>query len=283
MSPTETERTIMETKYVEAVGFETEGAPLYNIRWSAIFAGLAVGLGIHLLLMLIGMAAGLAVFGTGGRPDGSSLSVAAAVWNTISMVIAALIGGYVAARASGLRRSLDGMLHGVVSWGATMIFFVALTGSLTGNALSGLFGMASSPVAANIASGSASTVGELLGSLERGDRSAAVSILRDRFGMTEEQAGSAADRAMAMTGSSPGSGLGAGTTDEGMTDAARAASVASGWLALVILLSLVAGAGGGVLGARGARKRALPGGHGEQRLVRTHNIPPPRGGIATPG
>jgi hypothetical protein len=273
----------METRTVEAVGFETEGPPLYSIRWPAIFAGLAVGLGIHLLLMLIGMATGLAVFGTGGRPDGESISVAAAVWNTISMVIAALIGGYVAARASGLRRSVDGMLHGVVSWGATMIFFVLLTGSLTGNALSGLFGMANSPAVANITSGSASTIGDLLAGLERGDRNAAVSILRDRFGMTEEQASSAADRAMALTGRSAGSGTAAGTADDDVSDAARAASVASGWLSLVILLSLLAGASGGVLGARGARKRALPGGHGEQRLVRTHNIPPPRGGIATPG
>lgn len=274
----------METRTVEAAGFESEGIPLYSIRWPAVFAGLAVGLGIHLLLMLVGMATGLAVFGTGERPDGGSISMAAAVWNTISMIIAALIGGYVAARASGLRRSVDGMLHGVVSWGATMLFFVVLTGSLTGNALSGLFGMASSPVAANIASGSASTVGDLLAGLERGDRSAAISILRDRFGLTQEQAGSAADRALAMTGragsASPGT---TAEADEQVTDAARAASVASGWLSVVILLSLLAGAGGGLLGARGARKRALPGGHGEQRLVRTHNIPPPRSGIPTAG
>lgn len=263
----------METRNLEFTGGETDGLPLNNIRWAAIFAGLAVGLGVTLLLMLIGMATGLAVYGSGARPDGESISLAAGLWNTITMFIAALVGGFVAARASGLRRSMDGMLHGVVSWGATMLFFAVLTGAVTGNALSGAFGMATQIPAT---SRTGPTAGDLLGSLERGDRAATIETLRDRFGLSQDVAGSAADRAQALTGQS-GQSASAGTTrttpEERVNDTARTASAASAWLSVVIFLSLVAGAGGGLLGAGAVRRRAVAGRHGEQRLGRSHTTP----------
>lgn len=236
---------------------DIEGTPLYSVRWSAILAGLAVGLGIHILLMLIGVAAGFAVFGAGERPAGESVTVAAGIWNTVSMLISAFIGGYVASRSSGLRRTSDGMLHGVVSWGATMLFFSIVTGSVTGNALNGVLGAATNTAAATAAArGGESGVGELLSSLERGDRSAAVSVLQNRFGMTPDQASRAADQALAMTGRSPSGAV--VPPREVTTDVAQTASAASAWLSGAILLSLLAGAGGGLLGARGAQRRALP-------------------------
>jgi hypothetical protein len=263
----------METRTLETSSFDSAGAPLSGIRWAAVFAGLAVGLGVQLLLMLIGVAFGFAVYGAGGRPEGASLSVAAATWNTISLLIAALIGGFVAARASGLRRSVDGMLHGVVAWGAAMLFFAIVTGSLTGGAVSGLLGLTTPPTAS--AGADVSTMGDLLSGLERGDRSATVTVLRDRFGLSQAQAEQIADRALAMTA---GPGVAPPAASDDLNDAALTASAASAWLSVMILLSLAAGAGGGLLGARGARKRALPGhGHGEPRTVHTrttqHDIP----------
>jgi hypothetical protein len=238
---------------------EMEGPHLYSIRWSAILAGLAVGLGIQVLLMLIGVAAGFAVFGAGQRPEGESITVAAGIWNTVSMLISAFIGGYVASRASGLRRTSDGMLHGVVSWGATMLFFSLMTGSVTGNALSRALGVATNTaVTATAARPGDSAVGELLSSLERGDRTSAIGVLENRFGMSSEQARRAADQALTMTGRSP---AGADTRTGEVSNAAQAASAASAWLSGAILLSLLAGAGGGLLGARGSRRRALPDRH----------------------
>ncbi|MGE5469516.1 MAG: hypothetical protein ACM3X0_01830 [Bacteroidota bacterium] len=257
----------METRIVETAGIDTEGAPLYAIRWPAVFAGLAVGLGINLLLMLIGIAAGFAVFGSGARPEGSSVSIAAAIWNTISMALAALIGGYVAARSSGLRRATDGMLHGVVAWGATLLCLVALTGSVTGNALSGMVNVAANTAGIAATRSSDTSMAELLATLEKGDRDAAVRMLRDRFGLSQEQANTTADRALSMTG------RGSTTSSDKVTGAAQAASTASAWLSMVILLSLLAGAGGGLLGARGARQRALPGRHVEHR-VHLHSTGP---------
>ncbi|NMG54484.1 hypothetical protein [Aromatoleum aromaticum] len=255
-----------ETRSVDPVGvssvtIEPEGTPLYSIRWSAVIAGFAVGLGVHVLFVLIGIAAGLAVVGAGERPEGGSISIAAATWNTVSMLIAAFIGGYVASRSSGLRRTSDGMLHGVVSWGATMLFFAILTGSVTGNALGGMFGMAANTATTAAASAAAvpgeSGVGELLSSLERGDRAATVNVLQNRFGMSPDQASRAAEQALALTGRSP-SGADAQAGGGERIDVAQTASAASAWLSAAILLSLLAGAGGGLLGARGARRPIVP-------------------------
>lgn len=267
----------METRSVETAGFDPLSAPLGGIRWPAVFAGLAVGLSVYLLLMLIGIAAGFAVYGAGGRLAGSSLSFSAALGNTIGMFIAAMVGGYVAARASGLRRNVDGMLHGVVSWGAAILCFAVFTGSLTGNAVTGLFGMAvSTTISARGTDGpDSATVGELLASLERGDRPAAVDILRDRFGLSQEQAGRAADRALAMSGRASAASPEARSDVSG---AAQTASAASAWLGAMVLLSLLAGAGGGLLGARGARQRALHGRYDEQRVVHTHGTRMPSPG-----
>lgn len=263
----------METSSVEVTSLDSRAIPLDGIRWPAVFAGLAVGLGVNLLLMLFGVAAGFAVYGAGGRPDGSSLSIAAGVWNTISMIIAALIGGYVAARSSGLRRNIDGVIHGVVAWGASMLFFAMLTSTVTGGAISGIFGAAvTPPVAARPAD--AASVGDLLSSLERGDRQTTINIMRDRFGLNDEQAGLAADRALALAGRPEAASPEARRE---VSDAAQTASAASTWLSVMILLSLLAGAGGGLLGAHGARKRGLHGRYDEQRIVRRqstqHNIP----------
>lgn len=260
----------MEARRMETGSFDAESIPLDAIRWPAVFAGLTVGLGVYLLLMLFGIAAGFAVYGTGERPDGASMSIAAATWNAIGMLIAALVGGFVAARASGLRRTADGMIHGVVSWGAAMLFFAILSGSLTGTAISGMFGMTStSPVAAR--SANPVPLGDLISSLERGDRASAMSIMRERFGLSEEQAAEAADRALAMSGRSAASPQ----AGNDVRDAAQVASAASTWLSAMILLSLLAGAGGGLLGARGARKRALHGRYDDQRVARNAqpNVP----------
>lgn len=253
----------MVTRVIEGASPEAEGISLCSIRWSAIFAGLAVGLGTNLLLMLIGVALGLAVYATGGRPEGSSIPIAAGVWNTFSMLVSALVGGYVAARASGLRRSLDGMLHGAVAWGATTLFFAILTGSVTGSAVSGAFGAASTSFSAVAGAASETALTQLLASVERGDREGAVRILRDRLGLSEEQARRATDQAMSAAGRSGGMPNRAGEVDT----AVEAATAASAWLGAAILLSLIAGAGGGVLGARGARKRSQPGRYAERRSM----------------
>jgi hypothetical protein len=102
-----------------SVGATTAGfrLPTFGLRWGAVFAGLAVGIATNIVLLLVGVAAGLAAIEVADGAGEGTVTIAAGIWHTLSMMAAALAGGYVAARASGLRRTADGMLHGAVAWG----------------------------------------------------------------------------------------------------------------------------------------------------------------------
>jgi hypothetical protein len=190
--------------------------PINAVRWSAVLAGMAVGIAVQIVFNLGGIAFGLAL---NLRGDEYVIRLAADAWNTLSMLAGALVGGYVAARASALRRIADGMLHGTVAWGATTLVFAVLA-STTAGALSGLF----------------STIAEI-----------------GRLGVV-----AAAETGSAISTPAP---VTAGT-------AARAAATASGWLAVAIVLSLLAALVGGALGARGARRFT----HGTLRPGLTPNV-----------
>lgn len=217
--------------------------PQYTVRWSAIFAGLVVGIATNLFLMLLGAAAGLAVFDVGENAGNGTVPLAAAIWNAICMIIAAFAGGYVAARTSGMRRVSDGILHGVVAWGATMLISAFLVTSVTSATLGAVFG--------NAANRSA-TAAEVAGSLNQGNRQEAIDILRDRLGVSNEQASRLVDQALALSGREESASPQGRAAAQ---DTLHTASVASGWLSGAILLSLLAAMGGGLLGARGTRRQ----------------------------
>lgn len=221
---------------------ELSRPPLETLRWSAIFAGLVVGIATNLVLLLLGAAAGLAVFSI-GNTSGSGVSMAAAVWNAICMVIAAFAGGYVAARTAGMRRNADGILHGVVAWGVTMLISAFFVTSVAGATLGALLG-ATSPI-------ERSASAEIASKIDKGDREQAISVMRERLGLSSEQASRLVDQALALSGREESA------SPEGRVAAEetlRTASMASGWLSGAILLSLFAAMGGGLYGAHGARR-----------------------------
>lgn len=215
--------------------------PLYNLRWSAVFAGLAVGISANLFLLLLGAAAGLAVFNAGAKMNEEGLVLAASLWDTFCMVLAALVGGYVAARASGMRRTPDGVLHGILAWSVAILVSVLLATTAAGDALGNLFNAAvNRPVAA-----------EATRPLDQDERQAIVDDLENRFGLNAKQANSIADRILTM------SGRGGGMNAESEVDSKQtlhAATVVSGWLSSAILLSLLGAIGGGMLGSRATRR-----------------------------
>lgn len=213
--------------------------PLHALRWGAIVAGLAVGIATNLLLILIGAATGLAVFDAGE----TGVPLAVVIWNTISMVASAFTGGYVAARTAGMRRNSDGVLHGVVAWGATLLISVFVLTSVAGTTLGTLFNVASP--------GERMASSEIAGKIGTGDRQEAIIAMRNRFGLSTEQAAQLVDEALVLSGrGNEASPQGRAATD----DTLRTASIASGWLSGAILLSLLGAVGGGILGARGTRR-----------------------------
>lgn len=113
--------------------------PTQALRWPAVLGGMVVGIAAQLLLMVVGVAAGLS--GTDNAAGSSAIPLVAGVWKAASLLVSALVGGYVAARSTGFRRTGDGVLHGVVCWGATTILFAVLATTEAGTALGGLFGL----------------------------------------------------------------------------------------------------------------------------------------------
>jgi hypothetical protein len=132
----------------------TSGGDLHHthrrISWAAIFGGVVLVVAVQLLLSLLGAGIGLGtVMNTnlGSTPTASSLGIGAGVWWVISSCIALGLGGYIAAWLAGIEIRLDGVLHGLITWGiATLLTIYLLTsaiGGIIGGGFSALGGIAS--------------------------------------------------------------------------------------------------------------------------------------------
>jgi hypothetical protein len=211
-------------------------ARLSPISWPAVFASLAVGISVMLLLTLAGVAIGFTVVEPGADSP-RAITMGAAVWQTISMLIAALVGGYVAARLSGLRRTADGVLHGAVSWGATTVLYAALATTALGTLTAGMFGLLAPGTAERTASAAVS-----------GDPEQAQRTL-ESIGLSTEQA-----RAVLEKLNAPAAATTSPAARQQVEEAANTVGTATGWLTATVLLSLVLSMAGGAMGARGTRR-----------------------------
>lgn len=119
-----------------------------RVSWGAIFAGVVVGLVVHVLLTMLGVGIGVATLdpGAGDNPEASTFSIVAGVWYVISGIIAAFGGGYIAARMSGKTVPTTGALHGLTAWAFTTLLVLYLLTTALGSILGGAFSGVSSAV-----------------------------------------------------------------------------------------------------------------------------------------
>jgi hypothetical protein len=234
-------------------------APLSPISWPAIFASLAVGISVMLLLTLAGVAIGVSVVDPGADSP-RAITMGAATWQTISMLIAAIVGGYVAARLSGLRRTGDGVLHGAVSWGATTVLYAALATTALGTLTAGMFGLLA-PVAPERVAAATSAL--------TGDRDQAQRTL-ESMGLNSEQARIVVDQ---LTGNTP-SPSGDAASRQQVEEAADTVGTATGWLSATVLLSLLLSLAGGAMGTRAARRGNRRIEHRETTTTTVSEAPP---------
>lgn len=256
------------------------------IHWGAIFAGIVVGLAVQLVLAVLGLAAGLSAIDV--RESGAGVEnpgTWAAVWHAFSMLTAAFIGGYVAARMSGLLRKTDGLLHGFVSWGATTLLFAVLSMTAAGAFFGSVFysagAMARQAATSTMADGgagggsatdrieamingalgrdTAGAGGELRaehlaqfrGLIAAGDREGATRLLTDTVGLSAQQAATITDQALIFSGSPQQASPQAQQRADAVVDSASTVS----WSVFVaVVLSLLLGISGGALGAMNARR-----------------------------
>jgi hypothetical protein len=242
--------------------------PLFAaIRWGAVLAGVVVGLSVQLVLTLLGIASGLSALdvaqGTQSSMTGPLL------WGGLSMLISTFIGGYVAARMSGLKRMADGVMHGAVSWAVATILFAVMATSVSGALLSGIFSSAGYSMARSGMSDvgnaaltamlkeqvgnsiDAGTLQRLQRDISNGMRNDAIQLLVSSANFERERAELIVDRALIMSGSPEQASPQGRAAASSVVETAGATA----WIVfLAVALSLAASIGGGVLGAAGARR-----------------------------
>ncbi|ALA58983.1 hypothetical protein [Nitrospira moscoviensis] len=143
------------------------GSP--RIKWSAVFAGWAVGLAVQMLLTLLGL--GFGAWAIDLQDTNQGVPVGAGIWTGLSMLIAAFTGGYVTARMSGTYLPSDGMWHGVVVWGVNWLIFAWLTTTAMSAMIGGVFSVFGTTLqtlgqsVSGIASTAAGQIGSRMGQL----------------------------------------------------------------------------------------------------------------------
>ncbi len=124
----------------------TATAALNRVSWGAIFAGVSIALATQVILTLVGTGIGTGVLdpaaGAAENPTAASFSIGAGLWALGSALVAAFVGGYVAARMSGRADRTAAALHGLTTWAfTTLVVLYLLTttvGAIVGGAVSGV-------------------------------------------------------------------------------------------------------------------------------------------------
>jgi len=112
-----------------------------RISARGVIAGVLVGLAIAVLMMVLGAAIGLTAFQP--RSDvAKGLGIGFAAWSLLTLIVAAFLGGWVAAAAGRAVRRNDGILHGLVTWAAVTLIGVSLVGGAVRSTVAGIFGVA---------------------------------------------------------------------------------------------------------------------------------------------
>jgi hypothetical protein len=120
-----------------------------RISWAAVFGGVILAVIVQLLLSALGAGIGFSTVNVnaGTTPGPGTMGIGAGIWWVISSCIAVFVGGYVAAWLAGIETRLDGMLHGLITWGlATLLTIYLLTSavsSIIGGSVSAIGGAAS--------------------------------------------------------------------------------------------------------------------------------------------
>lgn len=138
-----------------------------NISWGSIFAGVATFLALSILLGLVTAALGLS--GASGTATG--------IWSVIALAIALAAAGYVA----GALAVRGGLLHGFLTWAASLLSLLLLVGWL-GSSILGVVG------------GTLSTVAEAANVSQSDVESATDSVSSSDVDAAKDQASDAADQ-----------------------------------------------------------------------------------------
>jgi hypothetical protein len=160
-----------------------EPGNLGRLSWGAVIAGAIVALILELMLNLLGIAVGATTISPSNMAENDTdiknVGIGAIAWVAISTIISLFIGGWMASRFAGIPNPLDGMLHGIVTWGVVTLISMALLTSTLGRIISGVTSLvsrslnAATNVAGTVARGATTAAGNVAAGAANTARNAA--------------------------------------------------------------------------------------------------------------
>jgi hypothetical protein len=123
------------------------------LDWGAILASVFSGLGLTLLLVAFGSAAGIEAADDGG--DETRISSIVGTWTVISALIGTFVGTFIGGRYSRFQSGASAVYNALTSWGFVQVLGLWLAGSGIAGLLSG--GLRS---AENLSAGDVGDAGE---------------------------------------------------------------------------------------------------------------------------
>lgn len=132
----------------------------FRLSWGAIFAGFVIATALQMVLTTLGAAIGLAAFDPGEGDSASGLGIGAAIWFALTAMVSMFVGGQTAGRLAGILTRGDGMLHGVVMWGLSLLLAIYLGSTGVGRVLGGVTGFLGQ-TASSAVGGAASGAGQV--------------------------------------------------------------------------------------------------------------------------
>jgi hypothetical protein len=164
--------------HIPSASLAPNAATVRRISWGAVVAGAVVAVVLHLLLVLLGMAVGLAVV---DADNAGAVGTGAAIWWAICSLVSLFAGAWVAARLSGVPDRMDGMLQGLVVWSVTTLLSIYLLtsaiGAVTGGAMKVLSGAAG--MAREVAPQAAPLARQIIGPIGGGEGASVAEVLQE--------------------------------------------------------------------------------------------------------
>lgn len=130
---------IADTSRINTINTGAQVGARSRISVSAILAGVIVTMIAQIMMTLLGLGIGMGVvnFQTAGTEEAAGIGIASGIWWLVSGIIALYLGGWVAGRLAGMPRSVDGALHGLLTWALASLLSLFLVTSTVGAFLNG--------------------------------------------------------------------------------------------------------------------------------------------------
>lgn len=107
-----------------------------ELSWRSILAGVVSGLAIWVMLYTLGVAIGMTAIDPSAPNTLQTTGWFGGIWTLVAPIVALFIGGLVAGRGAGAVTRGEGALHGLVTWGLTILIGAWFVSNVVAGAVS---------------------------------------------------------------------------------------------------------------------------------------------------